>query len=130
VGTLTLDRTGHFCSIYSQVLGGHGGDPTPTNQDLFINVIVGQTTAYDPTTGSGDMPGTVYSGGKCVGASFDNKGATPVASNVLHFVVSDNGNRFDTVLTSLTSTPLPNFYGTANFSTEFHRLNQQNQNQQ
>lgn len=58
---------------------------------------------YDAATGTGDVSYIGYSGGKCVGAKFNKKGATEINSGTNHFVVSQNGNRIDAVTTTNTN---------------------------
>jgi hypothetical protein len=41
-------------------------------------------------------------GGKCTGSKFDGTGATVVATFTIHFVASDNGERLDSAVTTLT----------------------------
>jgi hypothetical protein len=63
---------------------------------------VGKLLDYNPHTGSGDAAFIGYSGGHCHGAFFDKTGATKVSSGTVHFTVSENGNRLDSVVTKLT----------------------------
>jgi hypothetical protein len=61
-----------------------------------------QSDHYDPTTGIGDQSLTEYSGGRCNGAIFINTlNLVPETTGVLHFAVSEGGNRIDNVVTSL-----------------------------
>jgi hypothetical protein len=58
---------------------------------------------YDPLTGTGDNSFTTYNGGACSGAVFNSAGATEVASGYDHFVVTENGSRFDGIATLITN---------------------------
>jgi hypothetical protein len=60
---------------------------------------------YDSTTGAGDVSSIYYTGGKCIGATFDSTGATEIATSSSHFVVTDGGNRIDHVITALDTVP-------------------------
>lgn len=64
---------------------------------------VGNVTSYDSITGTGDVSFTVYSGGRCNGATFDSTGATELASGTEHFAVTAGGSRIDSITTSGTS---------------------------
>ena len=66
------------------------------------NEAVSKLVDYDSTTGTGDSSTTYYTGGKCVGSTFDGTGATQYASTTSHFVVSEAGDRIDWVITSFT----------------------------
>ena len=46
---------------------------------------------------------TTYTGGHCNGASFDRTGATVASKGTDHLVVSENGNRVDAIVTSVTN---------------------------
>jgi hypothetical protein len=63
-----------------------------------------------PATGTGDVAVTGYSGGKCKGSKFDSTGATVAYSATVHFVVTNGGNRVDSLVTSL-SDPANGFGG-------------------
>lgn len=60
-----------------------------------------QVIHYDPSTGTGDMSLTEYFGGSCNGVALNSTGATKVVDGILHFVVSNGGNRIDSIVTSL-----------------------------
>jgi hypothetical protein len=62
-----------------------------------------QITDYDSSTGAGDYSFTQYTGGQCVGVNFNSSGATLVSTGTKHFQDSENGNRRDSVVTSLTN---------------------------
>jgi hypothetical protein len=68
-----------------------------------------KVTHYDPNTGTGDESLAEYSGGSYFGAHFNSNGATQELSGTLHFVVSDDGNRIDSVITALSIPGLGGF---------------------
>lgn len=123
VGTLTRDKEGDYCGSVNQLVGAHGGDPTPTTP--IVVFFAGHATAYDPATGTGDSSDTIYTGGHCDRANFVSTGATATNTETEHFAASEGGNRIDTVITGDTSTPPPNFVGYVTVSGESHRLNQE-----
>jgi hypothetical protein len=90
---------------------GFGGVPSVT--------AVLKVTEYDSSTGTGDESLTEYFGGSCNGAVFVPNGATQVDTGTLHFVISDNGNRIDSIVTSL------QISGLGGFSLSFTELQQQ-----
>jgi hypothetical protein len=55
---------------------------------------------YDPATGTGDISASEYSGGKCIGSTFDSTGAKQTAAFVFHFAASNGGKRIDMIVTS------------------------------
>jgi hypothetical protein len=85
----------------------------PGRQETAVNhyIAVGVTTFYNPDTGSGDVSYKFYrrlGNVTCQGATFVNTANAPVIfTETAHFVVSENGNRFDVVvLTFHTITPV------------------------
>jgi hypothetical protein len=99
VGQSTEDKEGNICSTDTTTFGSPGAPfPSPEPFDHTVSKV----TNYDPATGSGDLSGTHYTGGKCTGSKFDSTGATVVATFTQHFVASDNGERQDSVVTTLT----------------------------
>jgi hypothetical protein len=64
--------------------------------------VAAKTLNYDPASGTGDWPFTVYTGGKCNGATFDSAGATVNSRGTVHFVASGNGKRIDGIFPSFT----------------------------
>ena len=56
----------------------------------------------DTTTETGDIASAANSGGKCNGAAFDSSGATLYNSFTYHFAVTENGKRWDLVVTNWT----------------------------
>jgi hypothetical protein len=98
VGQVTTDLNSN-CSTNTTTFG-FPGDPSPTIGSVAIGVT--KLISYDPATGSGDLSFTNYTGGKCVGSKFDSTGATVLNTGTAHFVVSNGGERSDTILTTLT----------------------------
>ncbi len=100
VGEATRDKNGNSCSAHIDVNTSLPVDNTPP----FVqggHPTVGKIIDYDPTTGTGDMGLTTYSGGKCNGATFDGGGATESATATAHFAASSGGKRIDLIITSL-----------------------------
>jgi hypothetical protein len=100
VGNETNDKKGNSCETYTET----DSDLPPDLSPPFVAVFhtVGTVKSYDPATGSGDGTFTSYSGGKCVGASFNSTGATVNITGTFHFVVGKDGKRVDFLATSLT----------------------------
>jgi hypothetical protein len=67
-----------------------------------VGIAVFKTTSSNPATGTSDGTFINYSGGECDGPEFEKAGATEVSRGTFHSVASENGNRIDTVVTSLT----------------------------
>ena len=67
----------------------------------FARTNVSATTSFDPATGSGTASFSDYHGGNCVGAAFDSTGAILTDTGTRSFMVSDSGNRIETITTSL-----------------------------
>jgi hypothetical protein len=68
---------------------------------------VSTTTSFDPTTGSGTVSFRQYHGGSCVGAAFDSTGAILTGTGTQSFMVSDSGNRIETITTSVSFVTSP-----------------------
>ena len=100
VGQVTWDANGNACASGVETISVPGSAVAITQHTN----LVGKLVNYDPATRSGDGTGTGYSGGKCAGASFDNTGATTRSNAGFHFVISQNGKRLDSILTSLSVT--------------------------
>jgi hypothetical protein len=100
VGQSTEDKEGNTCSTATTTFGFLG---SPSLGSEPYDHTVTKVTNYDPATGSGDLSGTHYTGGKCSGSKFDSAGATVAATFTQHFVASDNGERLDSVVTTLTN---------------------------
>jgi hypothetical protein len=65
-----------------------------------IHPSVAKILNYDPATGAGDISVSEYSGGKCIGSTFDSAGAKQTAAFVFHFAASNGGKRIDMIVTS------------------------------
>jgi hypothetical protein len=126
LGTLTRDGAGNACSAHIGVLSTLpvGAVPSTVIAD-YTSITV---TKYDPVTGTGDESWISYMGGACNGAIFNKTGATQITSGTFHFVVTNDGNRIDSLFTSVTGTPgfllVGGFSGT---TTEFRQTSQQGQ---
>jgi hypothetical protein len=100
VGQVTWDVNGNACASGVETISVPGSAVAITQHANLVAKLVN----YDAATHSGDGTGTGYSGGKCVGASFDSSGATVRSDAAFHFVISQNGKRLDSILTSLSVT--------------------------
>jgi hypothetical protein len=106
IGVDILDQQGNFCISAADV-------ETPNLPPLYPIVVppivttdlhvTGKVLDYDPLTGTGDNTFTTYNGGTCTEATFNSTGATQVASGYDHFVVTENGHRFDGIATKITN---------------------------
>jgi hypothetical protein len=99
VGQSTQDKDGDSCGT-ATITEATPGSPLPPL--VVIVQGVSKVTSYDPATGSGDSSFTFYAGGKCIGSKFDSTGATVTSTGTAHFAASDNGERFDAVITTST----------------------------
>lgn len=99
VGQKTQDKDGDSCLTGTITAGAPGSKVPPF---VFVSRGVNKVTNYDPATGSGDESFTNYAGGNCIGSRFDSTGATVLNNGTLHFVASDNGERTDFLLTTVT----------------------------
>lgn len=99
VGSVISDAAGNGCgtSIVTSSVTGDIHSPIPQNQ-----ITVSKITNFDAATGTGDGSIIDYNGGECEGTEFEKKGATELNRGTFHFVISENGNRVDTVVTTLT----------------------------
>jgi hypothetical protein len=105
VGTSVInrDREGDVCETGSDVTAALPPNAQPSSPGTSITV--GKLTDYDPMTGSGDYALIGYSGGKCIGSSFDRKGATETATETAH-IQATSSDRVDILLTSYTAVPV------------------------
>ena len=92
----TRDAAGHSCEVITETFGRVSGEP---DFNVQTRTVVGTTTTFDPTTGSGSENFSRYNGGSCSGAVWDGTG-TLTATGTDSFVVSDSGNRIETIFTS------------------------------
>jgi len=101
-GVSTIDKSGNSCA--SMVETDTGFPVNATTPEFTPNEhAAGTVTAYDSSTGTGDLSFTGYIGGSCNGANFDSTGARKISSGTDHFVVSEQGKRIDVQLTTLTN---------------------------
>ena len=104
------DAAGNSCGVTNLALTDASVYGTSTKLPARINFTatnVSTTTAFDPTTGSGSSSVSQYRGGRCVGAMFDSTGAVLTGTGTQSFMVSDSGNRIDTILTSFSMVTSP-----------------------
>ena len=96
-GVSTLTSTPADAAVYGTKFPGRVNfrrfDLTRTN--------VSTTTSFDPATGSGTASFCQYHGGNCAGAAFDSTGAILTGTGTQSFMVSDSGNRIETIVTSV-----------------------------
>ena len=101
-GASVFDEFGNSCTTYTQVDTDLPADASPPSVTANIH-IAGKPLDYDSSTGIGDNSITGYTGGSCNGATFDSSGATEIYRATGHFVVSEGGNRLDSIITALTN---------------------------
>ena len=101
-GASVFDKSGNSCTTYTQVNTDLPVDASPPSVTANIH-LAGKPLDYDSSTGTGDNSITGYTGGSCNGATFDGSGATEIYSATAHFVVSEGGNRLDSIITALTN---------------------------
>ena len=106
----TRDAAGNFCAVATLTStptdGPDYGAKFPARMN-FTRTNVSTTTSFDPTTGSGSSSFSQYLGGRCNGAVLDPTGATLVSTGTQSFMVSDSGNRIETIITSLSFVTSP-----------------------
>jgi hypothetical protein len=102
-GTINRDSEGNICETDTNATSALPPNAQPSSS--ATSYTVGKLTDYDPTLGQGDYSITGYSGGKCVGSSFDSSGATETGTGTVHIVVT-SPDRVDIVLTSYTAAPV------------------------
>src|SRR5216683_5874672 len=102
VGSLTRDDDGNACNTG---LGVDASLPVGKNPPSVspVHPAVAKTLNYDPATGTGDISVSEYSGGKCIGSTFDSAGAKQTTNFVFHFAASNGGKRIDMIVTSGTA---------------------------
>jgi hypothetical protein len=95
----TLDEAGNSCTVITaETAAPVSGTKSPAAL-ATLGITVGTTTSFDPTTGSGTESFAGYHGGRCIGAAFDSTGATQTSTGTRSFVVSNSGNRIETIIT-------------------------------
>jgi hypothetical protein len=99
-GQVTVGPSGSACATGTAVASDLPPDASPPIIAVVHEVLT--VTKYNPTTQTGDIASKAYTGGKCKGATFDPTGATLYNSFTYHFVVTDDGDRWDLVVTSWT----------------------------
>jgi hypothetical protein len=109
----TRDATGHSCEVITETFGQLSGAKFFS---LQTRTVVGTTTFFDPTTGSGTESFSRYKGGSCSGAVWDGTG-TQTATGTDSFVVSDSGDRIETIFTSYSAVTVPGSVSNFQFST-------------
>jgi hypothetical protein len=97
----TGDVAGNFCGVITLTTAPVFGTKLPAG--VSTTTQVGTTTSFDPTTGSGTESFSRYAGGSCIGAVLDSTGATLTGTTTRSFVVSDSGNRIESIITSFSS---------------------------
>jgi hypothetical protein len=100
VGNVIRDAVGNACGIHAAVVTTVPPGAAPPTVVPSVTMVL-KVTNYDPNTGVGDESLAEYSGGSCVGSHFNSNGATQETNGTLHFVVSDEGNRINSIITSL-----------------------------
>jgi hypothetical protein len=99
----TRDAAGNSCGVTTAsntaTDGPDYGAKFPARMN-FTRTNVSTTTSFDPTTGSGSSNFRQYLGGRCDGAVFDSTGAVLTGTGTQSFMVSDSGNRIETIIMS------------------------------
>ena len=106
----TRDAAGNACGVtdVSSTLTGTAVEVYAAKFPTRIHVRrtnVSTTTSFDPTTGSGTASFRQYREKSCSGAGFDTTGAVLAATGTASFMVSDSGNRIETIVTSISYVP-------------------------
>ena len=98
----TFDAAGNSCGVTAVTTAPRGPPPVPYGiyGMRFYETNVSTITSFDATTGSGSSSFSQYRGGRCNGAVFDNTGAILTGTGTQSFMVSDSGNRIETIVTS------------------------------
>jgi hypothetical protein len=92
----TLDGQGNGCGNFTLVLAPLVGSATALPPLQVAQVL--KVTSFDAPTSTGEADFHNFTGGKCVGASFDNTGATAFSNGTLHFAVINNGNQLESMV--------------------------------
>jgi hypothetical protein len=104
IGVLTEDgAAGDKCETSTEVLSDLPVGASPNPVVSANNHSADKITSYDPTTGIGTGTFIAYTGGTCNGAIFDSSGATQTANGTFTEVVTENGNKANVVITSVTN---------------------------
>ena len=110
----TRDAAGNSCEVITETFGLVSG---AKRFNFQTRTVVGTTTSFDPTTGSGTESFSRYHGGSCIGAAGDLTGATLTATGTDSFVVSDSGDRIETIFTSYAAVTVVGSVSNNQFST-------------
>ena len=106
----TRDAAGNSCGVTTSTItptdAPDYGARFPTRMN-FTRTNVSTTASFDPTTGSGSSSFKQYLGGRCNEAVFDSTGAVLTGTGTQSFMVSDSGNRIDTIITSFSVVTSP-----------------------
>jgi hypothetical protein len=102
-GTIYKGSNGNICEDDASVYAALPPNVQPSS--FATSHTAGTLTDYDPTTGQGNYSITGYSGGKCIGSSFDSSGATKTGTGTVH-IVETSPDRVDFIVTSFTAAPL------------------------
>jgi len=109
----TRDAAGHSCEVITETFGLVSG---AKRFNFQTRTVVGTTTSFDPTTGSGTESFSRYHGGSCSGAVWDGTGTLTATGND-SFVVSDSGDRIETIFTSYAAVTVVGSVSNFQFST-------------
>jgi hypothetical protein len=103
------DAAGNSCGVTTLTNEPVYGTISPAFRARINNTRtnVSTTTSFDPATGSGSSSFSQYRGGRCVGAVFDSTGAVLTGTGTQSFMVSDSGNRMDSIVTSFSVVTSP-----------------------
>jgi hypothetical protein len=104
VGVLTEDgAAGDKCETSTEVLSNLPVGASPNPSVSANNHSADKITSFDPATGIGTGSFISYTGGTCNGAIFDSTGATETGNGTFTEVVTENGNKANVLITSLTN---------------------------
>jgi hypothetical protein len=106
---VTRDAGGNSCAVTTLTNSPVYGTISPAFRARLNNTRtnVSTTTSFDPATGSGSSSFSQYRGGRCIGAVFDSTGAVLTGTGTQSLMVSDSGNRMDTIVTSFSVVTSP-----------------------
>jgi hypothetical protein len=118
------DAAGNSCAVTILTNSPVYGTISPAFRARLNNTRtnVSTTTSFDPIALSGSSSFSQYRGGRCIGAVFDSTGAILTGTGTQSFMVSDSGNRIDTIVTSFSVVTSP--FGVAGSTKETMPVNQ------
>ncbi len=99
-GQVTVGPSGSACVTSTAVASDLPPGASPSIVAAIHEALT--ITHYNPITQTGDISSKAYTGGKCKGATFDPSGDTLYNTFTYHFVVADEVNRWDLIVTSWT----------------------------